>query len=396
MPSTLLSSLGDAVRPWLRRRTRRPLAPGEKPRVLYFIAKYPQFSETYMHEEIAAVAEDFELRIVTYNATKFPRARSFPHELVEYDDPCLVYAPFHKIDAGFGSPSQRAFLRRIDTIIDDFQPTVLHAHYFGLALLLRNLAERHHLPYTLRTHSMDMLSEPEEKLRALCDAVRDPWCHRVLTFPPFRDTLIDRGVPAEKVVGCWPVVNFARFHRPERRTPTGRVLCAGPATPKKGHTTFIDLAALMRDSGLEFHLYARGVSLGATTRHNVEHGSPVTISYADPDEMADVYPRFDWLVYPGNTRINKIGFPVGIAEAQASGLGVCWQELPGRREQQLEFLAGGGFVFQSIEELPAILGAPYPEAMRQRGFENARRCDIQGHKGLLTDVWRRIAAAQAA
>jgi glycosyltransferase involved in cell wall biosynthesis len=396
MTGRLLTSLGDAFRPWLRRSRRRPLAAGEKPRILYFIAKYPQFSETYMHEEIAAVADDFDLKIVTYNATKFPRAQSFPYEVVEYADPCLVYAPFHKIDVAFRSPTQREFLRRIDGIIDDFQPTVLHAHYFGLALLLRNLARRHRLPYTLRTHSMDMLSEPEEKLQALCDAVRDSWCQRVLTFPPFRGTLTGRGVPSEKVVGCWPVVNFARFHRPERRAPTGGVLCAGPATPKKGHTTFIDLAALMRDSGLRFDLYARGVSLGATTRYNAEHGDPVTITYADPDEMADVYPRYDWLIYPGNPRINKIGFPVGIAEAQASGLGVCWQELPGRREEQLEFLAGGGFVFRTVEELPAILGRPYPEEMRQRGFENARRCDIQGHKGLLTEVWHRIAAAQAA
>ncbi len=395
MADTILTTLGNALRPLFGRSRPKPLAPGAKPRVLYFIAKYPQFSETYMHEEIAAVSADFEVKILTYNVSKFPRARAFPYEVIEYTDPCLVYAPFHKIDPTFRSPSQRAFLRQVDAVIEDFQPTVLHAHYFGLALLLRDLARRHRVPFTLRTHSMDMLSEPEEKLRALCDAVRDPQCLSVLTFPPFRATLTSRGVPSEKVTSCWPVVNFARFHRPERRPPTGRVLCAGPATPKKAHTTFVDLAALMRESGLSFDLFARGVSLGATSRYNEERGNVVTISYADPDEMGDVYPRYDWLIYPGNPRINKVGLPVGIAEAQASGLGVCWQELPGRREQQLEFLGGGGFLFGEIEELPEILLRPYPEEMRLRGLENARRCDIQGHKSLLTDVWHRVAQAAA-
>lgn len=395
MSDSLLTTLGNAFRPLLRRRP-RPLPPGAKPRVLYFIAKYPQFSETYMHEEIAAVSTEFDVKVLTYNATKFPRERAFPYEVIEYTDPCLVYAPFHKIDATFRSPSQREFLRRVNAIIDDFQPTLLHAHYFGLALLLRHLAKRHRVPYTLRTHSMDMLSEPEEKLRALCDAVGDPRCLRVLAFPPFCETLTSRGVPADKVTGCWPVVNFARFHRPERRPPTGRVLCAGPATPKKAHPTFVDLAALMRDSGLGFDLYARGVSLGATARYNEEHGNPVTITYADPEAMGDVYPRYDWLIYPGNPNINKVGLPVGIAEAQASGLGVCWQELPGRREQQLEFLGGGGFLFREVGELPEILLRPYPEEMRLRGLANARRCDIQDHKTLLTDVWHRVAQAHAA
>src|SRR5438128_1215357 len=82
-------------------------------------------------------------------------------------------------------------------------------------------------------------------------------------------------VDGSKVVACWPVVNFARFHRPERRLPTNRVLCAGPATRKKGHRDFVDLASSMRGSGLEFALYAKGGGLAATQAHKEELGNVV-------------------------------------------------------------------------------------------------------------------------
>ena len=50
-------------------------------------------------------------------------------------------------------------------------------------------------------------------------------------------------------------------------------------------------------------------------------------------------------------------------------------------------LGGGGFLFHSIDEVPSIIARPYPEVMRQAGFEAARRCDIEQHKGLLTSAW---------
>lgn len=324
-----------------------------RPRVLYLIARYPNFSETYMHEEIRSLIDRYDIKIITYGVSPHPRRDPFPYEVVRYKDSDLVYGPISRVNRDFDSRAQKAFLKKVDAIIDAFAPDVMHAHYIGLGLLLEQLAERHKIPFTIRTHSMDMLSEPPEKIAALCEAANSPWCLRLLVFPAFRDRVVAAGVADEKVVSCWPAVNFARFYRPERRPPTNRVLCAGPAVRKKAHQEFVDLAAKMRGSGLEFHLYAKGMALEDVRAGNEQAGGVVNITYADPDDMPEVYPRFDWLVYPSDTKINKVGFPVAIAEAQAGGLGVCWQELPGRREEQLEFLGGAGFLFRSIDEVPA-------------------------------------------
>ncbi len=244
---------------------------------------------------------------------------------------------------------------------------------------------------------MDVLSEPDNKLEAFSQAANVLWCKRVLAFPFSCDRLKARGLDADKVQACWPVINFQRFHKPENRPPTGRVMCNGAAIWKKAHTDFIDLAVMMRgQSDLKFDLYAEGPSKKATQEYNKTKGKPVNITYVDPEEMPDIYSRYDWLVYPSDPQINKVGLPVGIAEAHASGVGVCWQELPRRRQEQIEYLGGAGFLFKSLQELPDILSRPYPEEMRLNGFEAAKRCDIQGHKHLLADVWNEAMAGKPA
>lgn len=358
-----------------------------RPRVLYFIIRYPEFSETYMHEEMRSVRSEYETLVVTCKQSKQPRREAFPYQWVEYEDSDLVYGNFERVDPDFGSPRQKAFLEKVDAIVRSFQPDILHAHYFGLTLLLRKLSEMYGLPYTVRTHSMDTLSEPENKLRALCAAANDPRCAQIYAYPASRDRLLEFGLDPRKVTACWPVVNFARFHKPALRPRTNRVMCAGPSIRKKAHDQFLHLAARMRGSGLGFDLYGEGPMIPALRELNQALGGVVDITYADPDDMPDVYPRYDWIVYPSNTEINKVGLPVAVCEAQASGLGVCLPELPGRREEQLEFLGGGGFLFRSIDEVPAILARPYPEDMRLAGLENAAKFDIERHKQLLTGAW---------
>lgn len=280
-------------------------------------------------------------------------------------------------------------------MVEEFQPEVLHGHYLGMGLLLKALAEKYQLPFTKRTHSMDVLNEPEEKLRVLCEAANSRWCKQVIAFPGNVKRLATAGLQRDKITECWPVINFDQFYKPEPRPRTGRILCVGPVFPKKAHGDFIKLAVLMRDRELQFDLYGLGAYLPEIRKLNQQHGGAVNLTYADPEEMADVYQRYDWIVYPSDTKIGKVGLLAAIAEAQACGLGVAWQELPGRREEQLEFLGGAGFLFKNIHEVPEILARPYPEEMRLAGFKASRRCDVDSHKHLLSEVWARAVASSS-
>lgn len=44
----------------------------DKPRILYIVTKYPEFSETYIHEEMVAMTEDYEIKIIDYEKSGAP------------------------------------------------------------------------------------------------------------------------------------------------------------------------------------------------------------------------------------------------------------------------------------------------------------------------------------
>jgi hypothetical protein len=78
-----------------------------------------------------------------------------------------------------------------------------------------------------------------------------------------------------------------------------------------------------------------------------------------------------------------------IAEAQASGVGVLMKNL---RPDLKDFVGPCGFLYNSVEEAAKILSQPFPEELRQMGFEHAKKNDIEQHKHVLTDLWDRAVA----
>jgi hypothetical protein len=58
-----------------------------------------------------------------------------------------------------------------------------------------------------------------------------------------------------------------------------------------------------------------------------------------------------------------------------------------------DYVGDAGFLYDTQAEARRIVTGPFPEDMRQRGFELARRSDIAGHKGRLTDLWQRAVAS---
>lgn len=78
---------------------------------------------------------------------------------------------------------------------------------------------------------------------------------------------------------------------------------------------------------------------------------------------------------------------MSISEAQASGIEVCLQRVPGRDESFENYISGGGFLFHTNEELIKILQNEYPQEKRLKGFQAALRSDVNFHIYKLTNVW---------
>jgi glycosyltransferase involved in cell wall biosynthesis len=341
-----------------------------KPKVMYILRQYPQISETYIQTEIDAVSDDFEVIVIALQD-----AGKAGNTTYERHTPYLVIND----------------LSQLSNAVRMFRPQLLHTHWLISLPLVSRIAKTFNLPFTVRAHSFDTLSDDprlahwfESAPRVMPETSHDPLCLGILAFPFSRAFLKSSGTDMTKVVECYPCIDYKRFHD---RTPNGEaIMNVGACIPKKRMEDFLELGQRLPDQ--RFNLYPLSYDTEALADKNTAMGSPVTInSPVEPALMPAEYKKHRWLVYTADTQISSIGWPLSIAEAQASGVGVL---LPAVRRDIETYLAGSGYVYRSLEEACAIISAPVPEAMRDAGFANARKSDVSEHKNLLTGLWSQV------
>ncbi|MGH9197520.1 MAG: glycosyltransferase, partial [Acidimicrobiia bacterium] len=298
----------------------------EKKRIMYILRVFPQTSETYIKSEIEAVRGDYDLKVISMD---------------EPDLPCDTDMPFERLTEP--EPIREA--------IEDFKPHVLHAHWLKQIRLLSSLARETDTPFTIRSHSFDVLQGAggsRRGLKALLGKKRSPYvegagplandelCLGILCFPFARPLLEDAGMKSEKIHESWPVVAFDRFF--DRSANGEAVMNTGACLPKKKMDDFIELAAMTRE--MKFNLYPLGFDVDKISALNQSKGGPVQIMAPfHPNEMPFEYKKHRWLVYTASKEKGTVGWPVAVAEAQASGVGVC---MPNLRPDLKEYVGEAG------------------------------------------------------
>lgn len=335
-------------------------------RVTYVLSCYPTLGETYVSTELLHAAKEFELDVIGVEPAE---------DGADADVPYVVQCDASKI------------LDRTR----EFAPDVIHTHWlcgehFDIAVKLATELDR---PLTVRAHSFDVLlleagNGSLSPAAIHSDFLRSDYCLGILTFPFGVGPLARAGVPESKLIPCRAVVDYERFHD---ESPNGSgVMNVGACLRKKDFPSYLQLAS--RVPHHRFSLYPMGPQVGALRDTNRTLGSPVEIN--EPvrhRQMPAVYKQHEWLIYTADRDLATVGWPVSVAEAQASGVGVC---MPNLRPDIKEWVGPAGFVYDSLDEVVDILQQPYPESMRRAGFEHARRADIREHLPLLTDLWKQV------
>ena len=345
--------------------------------VIYIVRGYPQISQTYIKSELEAIYEDYDVTIVCTKPTNVPYDNHYPyHHLVELD--------------------------AIRELIEEIKPDVLHTHYLNQLEFVGPLAEQTGTPFTVRSHSYDTLSLRRKNWKGRIREILEwntptfrkvanikknlHWanhelCLGVLAFPFTRQYLEQEGVQPQKIIDCYPVINYGLFYD---RSPNGNaVMNTGATIPKKKMEDFVRLASWMPEK--EFNLYALGYHVDKIQSFNQKKGNPVNIlTPVQPEQMPIEYKKHQWLVYTAAFELAIVGWPMAVAEAQAAGVGVC---MPKIRQDLEEYVGEAGFLYDSIEDVKAIISQPVPKEIREAGFLQAKKSDIQQHKHLLTDLW---------
>ncbi len=334
-----------------------------RPKVLYLLREYPQISQTYIKTELEAVKDRYDVKVVAMKAADIAEAHHLPFSL----------APGHD---------------EIMAAIREFKPKLIHTHYMIMGKLVGEVAEAAGLPFTLRSHSFDVLETEGARTNpdwlAIRDHLRRDHCLGVLCFPFLRAALEQFGVPADKLRDVPPVVAFERFHD---TGPNGRaIMNMGAVRPKKQMQDFVELSRLLPER--QFNLYAMGYKVDQLKAYAEQQRGPLNfVAPLSHDAMPAEYKKHEWLVYTAHPDMKSVGWPMAVAEAQASGVGVCLAHI---RPDLKDYVGDGGYLYTDLSKVKDLISGPVPPAMREAGFEQARKSDVRAHIHKLTDLWDRV------
>jgi hypothetical protein len=326
-------------------------------KILMIVQRYPQLSETYISTEVTGLFNaNLLANLVALGAPNFPLEHHVPFSLLRDENEIL-------------------------RVCSGVEVTALHTHYLHMGPLVSRVAQRLRLPFTLRTHSYDVLNVPPAILLNTCALLNRSSCAAVLGFPFVCQILRDHGLRYDLLHETWPVIDYHRFF--DMGPNADGVLNLGAALPKKNMRGYIEFAADYPMT--RFSLYPIGYQTADIVAYNTNLGSPVDIYLpVQPPDMPQVYKYHSWLVYTSSLTLNTVGWPLAIAEAQASGLGVCFQS---KRDDATTYIGGAGIVFTRFQEIADVVAGPVPRDMRELGFQVAARSDIVNHLQQLTAIW---------
>jgi lipopolysaccharide/colanic/teichoic acid biosynthesis glycosyltransferase/glycosyltransferase involved in cell wall biosynthesis len=331
----------------------------QKPRILVLANTFPELSQTYTLVEVEALRERFDVLVVSFSYSRFPHWTDIPHIQITAENERNV----------------------VNFLTHRFRPQLVHGHFLSDLERIAALAALLDCPYTVRTHAPDVIWPDPARWKAMPRIIEDERCLGILIFPFARPWMEAAGVRPDKIVDAYPVVDVRRFLD---RSPNGEgVMHLGAGGRKKGMDDFIRLSKMVPEK--RFDLYAIGERAEEWKSFNHEIGGRVNCHIpVDFHQMPAVYKGHDWLVYCTNDAYPLVGWPVALAEAWASGVGVCLRPI---RPDQADYVGDAGFLVKDMHEAARIIAGPVPQEMRERAFAWAERFDVRRNLPTLTDLW---------
>ena len=268
-----------------------------------------------------------------------------------------------------------------------WKPDIVHTHWAMSAPWAARLARKADVPWSLRTHSFDILVRPFEELQRVAAVANESDCIGVLGFPFAREPLEKAGLRPEKFTETRPVVDVDRFRA---GTPSSDVVLSFGAIQERkalAATEFARLSRLAPDVTFAHHPMGHGtraeLRAGLNEIVGGEDGRVDIRDWVPHSEMPDIYAGARWFVYPGPVG-SGFGWPVGIAEAWAAGVGVCIKRI---RPDIEEYVGDAAVLFDHVSELVDVVAQAPDPAMLARARERAEAMDVRVHGPQLLDLW---------
>lgn len=336
-------------------------------KILLLYNGYPRLSQTYQMDEAKELNKHHEIMIFSW---------SWP--LYTFDN---TYLPFINDDP-----------RKHMDKIKKFNPDIIHTHFLHNIDVVGHLSLILKKPYSIRTHSFDILSSSNNYLDKI-DIIRkinSSKCAFIIVFPEFENLCIKKGIHKDKIITTYPSIAISRFQSVFSLPNGNDIMSGGAFLPKKDIFNFVLLAKKIKeiypDKKVRFYSVKEEPEYyDMIIKHNIQNGSPVEFLTKQPSEMPLEYKKHEWLIYSACPILKTVGLPLMIAEAQASGVGVLIYNL---RETIKDYITENGYIYNTHNEILEIIKKPFDEIKKKQAFEISSRYNIEENIKEIEEKWK--------
>ncbi len=289
-------------------------------RIAYVLWDFPALSQTFVMEEIKwLVKQGYD--VVVYFSIQPDKAATLDFEVDSY---------------------QVKDADQLTELLIEHQRNLCHSHfaYPTATKLTYPACVKANIPFTFMPHAVDIFHNENKNRNNIGEISRHPLCLKVLVHGEFHKKFIEEcGVPSGKIAFNIQAVNVADFTKkggvPYKVNNNKEILRGVLVTrfvEKKGISTLIDAAALLKDENIVFDIYGYG-PLEEDYRKQIETLGVDNVilkgALNNQQDVAKAYQEYDFLITPCVVADNgdMDGFPTVILEAMAMGLPVITTDI---------------------------------------------------------------------
>jgi hypothetical protein len=337
-------------------------------KILLLYKGYPTLSHTYQLSEAEELNKKHELMII-----------SFDWELNTLSEKHLPYT--------LNDP-----LKEIKNIMK-FKPDIIHSHYLDSFDFCVKLSRTLKIPFTIKSHSFDILCNDFYNPKRYSKLINENiYCSKIIVFPEFYDKLLSLGIKENKLLPMYPTFHVKQFINmdPEHGQ---HIMSGGAFLPKKNIEGFILLSKKIKErfpnKVIKYYSVMKNNDYyDQIMKFNEVNNSPVNFLTVQPEDMSDEYKKHQWLIYTACPEKKKVGNPMMIAEAQASGVGVIMYKL---RETLDDYVTENGYLYNDDEEVLEIISSDFDSEKRNKAIEIAKqRYDLEEKIKDIENIWKPI------
>jgi glycosyltransferase involved in cell wall biosynthesis len=274
--------------------------------------------------------------------------------------------------------------------IRNFKPDIIHTHFLDSLEIVHNLCSIFNINFTIRTHSFDIINNKLSYFNKYKPYLLSEYCLKIITFPGyFNNKFKELDIPDNKILVNYPQINIKPFIDIKDIPNGDDIMGCGSFLKKKNIQEFIIIAKQIKNIFPNKNITYYGVKEGDNyfniiNKFNIDNGSPVIFKTIPHDQMPYEYKKHQWIIYPCCRKLLNIGYPLAIAEAQLSGVGVILYKV---RDDMEDFVSENGYLYTEIEQVINIIKNNFDGVKRQNAINLYNRYNIENNISQLENIW---------